>query len=124
MTVSDYEISHAFPGLLCMWLTFLIFNWGFNSYKKTTKAPLVNIVKQEGKPYPFSKIMIWPARRYVIAAIATWICSIMSERYYTGKGVTAVIKGAFGGASAYNDYQRYFSENNLGTFSLSKIPYI
>lgn len=127
MTVSDYKFSYAFIGILFVWATYFGLKLGFCS----TKGKAYNTDGRSNSSktsvhdsFPLSNISFWPVWKYIIALITSWISAILTARFYTGRNFTLVIQGVLGDNSAYNSYQSYFVQNNIGSFSISKIPYI
>ena len=124
--VSDYNLSYAIAGLSCMWLCFFIYKCGVTTktikvkYKHETAA-----TNEKQTKFPLSNIGHWNNTKYLVAAIISILSTLMATKYYTGKGLTQVL-ASIGGSndSSYYVYQKYFIENNIGTFSLVKIPYI
>ncbi len=123
MSVSNYQVKHAAAGLGAIWIVFFFFHLG---YKANRRIRTENQAHEAADiQYPLSKVVQWRPRQYVIAAAASWACSIIAARFYTGNGFMTVIRSITGGGnSIYNAYQKYFAEGNLGAFSISKIPYI
>lgn len=124
MLISDYKPIYAYTGLVLMWNAYGLFELGYRSKRNTAAAN----ESTENKPmyyrFPFASIQSWSPIKKMITTAFAWLCTILCARFYTGRSFSSVISGMFGGASAYMNYQRYFASSNLGTFSLSKIPYI
>lgn len=126
MMVSNYQFTYAFIGLLFVWATFVAFKLGFISKSCGITNELTNNEEEKYSQYsfPLSKISYWPAWKYILAFIASWISAIQTAKFYTGRNFALVIQGLLGGNSAYNSYQSYFLHNNIASFSITKIPYI
>lgn len=127
LLVSDYKLSHAALGLFFVWLTYLFFHLGYSTVKNRNSAePLIPVFRKEEKEdrFPLSSISSWPRWKYMLAAALSWISAILAARYYTGRSFGSVIRNLLGGGSAYNEYQQFFQQNNIASFSLAKAPYI
>lgn len=121
VSVSDYQILHAFFGLLAIWLVYLAFGIGY----KTVKPKTEQVLAQKSQPEAlFLKISAWKGRTYVLHVLLCWICTFGASAFYTGKNVLQVLAALAKGESLYASYQRYFAENSIGAFSFSKIIFI
>ena len=121
--VSDYKMYHAILGLLCVWLTYIAFRLGLN-FNKNVYPDFNCELNKEHISFPLSDINRWSPVKYFFVALIDWLFAVLSAKFYTGRGFFSVLKGAFGGDSAYYTYQEYFLSNQLKSFSIEKIPYI
>ena len=121
VSVSDYQILHAFFGLLAIWLVYLAFGIGY----KTVKPKTEQVLAQKSQPEAlFLNVSAWKGRTYVLHVLLCWICTFGASAFYTGKNVLQVLAALAKGESLYASYQRYFAENSIGAFSFSKIIFI
>ena len=123
VSFSDYKLYHAFFGLLIVWLSYLFFVFGFNSFKEKDR-PLSKFYQTNDVSFPLSDINSWNPIKFFLIVVITWIFAILTTKFYTGRNFISVISGLGGGEGAYYAYQNYFAENNLNSFSVNKIPYI
>lgn len=56
--------------------------------------------------------------------VIQFILAEYASRYYTGSGLIESLNGLIKGEGNYYKYQEYFAQNELGSFSFSKIPAI
>lgn len=68
--------------------------------------------------YGFNKTLCY------LLIILQFISADYASRYYTGSGILDSLLGLVSGGGNYYKYQEHFSENELATFSISKIPAI
>lgn len=123
--VSDYNIWIAILGLASIWSIFFFYSFGFYSYRSYKAVESPKAPDNEDDTFLFSGIYEWKAWQYILSGILCWLCSILAARFYTSRGFTQVISGLFrGDQAAYSIYQHYVIDANIGTFSLTKIPYI
>lgn len=109
ITPSNIGFLNYLPGLLLMWLFFLIFSNGFG-FKLVTKSNQTNTY----------------TNKYALLII-TLIFPIFYNYYalfYTNMSLLTAVTNLFSGVSNYNLYQTFFNESELNVFSLNKIPYI
>lgn len=101
-------------GLLLMWILWFLFVRGFSSSKTMTENFYRgSSVCKELKAVPYAWL-----------AVISFVVSIFATYFYTGKGVQEVFLSLTSGDSLYMDYQKYFTEQGLAEFSISKIPAI
>lgn len=122
LLVSDYQITYALLGLTGMWLTYAFFWLGSCSVNSLHTYYAQG--EDEKNMFPFAKIAEWKNWQYILNAIVCWICAILSARYYTGQNFLSVIAGVISGGAVYREYQSYFANAGLATFTFAKIPYI
>lgn len=99
------------PGLLMMWLLFLIL-------KKTVVRSNINL--QSEVKLSVDKNCLFP----IIITITYIVFYPLYVRFYTGLNIFTSIGNVLSGVSNYYLYQQYFNESNLGSFSIMKLPYI
>ena len=118
VSVTNTNLYGIVPALVLMWITFLFFDIGFSrknhnidKFKVEKKSSLTSIIEK-----------ICKKRLLIVIISITFTISI--SYFYTGNTPTSVINTALSGDSIYMKYQKYFNENDISTFSLSKIPFI
>jgi hypothetical protein len=102
------------PGILLMWLVFLIFKIGYN----VNKFKFYNQKSIEQKEINENFIKLY------IIAILSLILSVSYTKYYTGAWPNVVIYNMLNGISNYWNYQNHLKEFGLGQFSIIKLPFI
>ena len=102
------------PGLLFAWFMYFLFCLGYNT-KKTSQSARDNI------EFPF---IIKVLRHKLLILVLCIICSIAITKYYTGQTPITLIQNLLQHNSLYASYQLHFAANNIGSFSISKIPYV
>lgn len=128
--ISDYDLSIAVAGIASIWICYFVYKFGNRSidkkYSLTKEKQRKKTKKEEIKSkFPLSNIGHWSKIKYIFALAISLFCSVVAARYYTGKNITSVLSGfTSNGSSAYYSYQQYFANNNINSFSVSKIPYI
>lgn len=116
ITPLNYSAWEYLPAFFIMWGGFIAFNFGS---KKGLRKKVDDDKRKENK-MNIDKILFFFVC-FLIAFIPLYV------KFYTGSLLTSLVMG-FGASvsseSNYQEYQRYFAENSLGDFSLSKLPYI
>jgi len=101
-------------GVLFLWLGFLFYHVGCHFYSNFSGAIKPNLKLRKcisrGSLVVFS-MLAFPAALY-------------SAYFYTGLTPNVVLRGIADGVSNYNEYQRHFSEKEIGNFEFDKIPAI
>lgn len=116
---TNLKLSEMIPALILMWTSYLVFGAGYLSFgAKDLKKPM-------SQP---TAIDSWLSKRtkteLTMIAILTVVFSIIVARYYTGQSPVMVLRNLVSGQSVYYEYQRYFKEAEIATFSVAKLPYI
>ena len=124
LSVSNYPILTAFAGLLFIWIGYVLYVAGYFSINNKHISEKADRYSKHESSYPFSKIDSYNKLKLLLLNIVTWLFSILSTKYYTGKTFNMVIHGLGSNESAYYSYQSYFLNNILASFSFAKIPYI
>lgn len=107
LTFTDIAI-----GLIVMWFLYFALIAG---YKIKNKEPQIINRKSEKYFYKDKKVLF---------SILSILFSISAVYFYTGQTPISVILNILNGNSTYFQYQEYFLNNNIGQFTISKIPYI
>ena len=121
MSVSNYRFTHAFTGLLMMWIVYLFFHLGCN---RNAKKPIIEISKINTIKYPLYNIAEWSSIRYIIFGSLSILFSFGAAKFYTGRTPISIIQGLFQSNNSYALYQKYAREASIGTLSFSKMPYV
>lgn len=101
-------------GLVLMWCLFGIFALGFSIHKNKYQLDSKIVENSDSlENFPLS-----------ILSLISVAASIYSTYFYTGKGIQEVVLSIVSSLSLYNDYQAFFEDQALGSFSLSKLPAI
>lgn len=109
------SILEFLPGILLMWFLLVIFRLGTSRVDQQIQILCVSIVKIQKDTRKLS---------FIISMV--FICFIPEYVFfYTGNGLIDMI-ASFSDTSNnnYNNYQKFFEENNLSNFSINKLPYI
>lgn len=102
--------------ILFMWINYIFFSVGFSSIgkkRKKLKVPEINTTLTNPKTLTLSVI-----------AITSLLFSSSVVNFYTGQTPITVLSNLLNDESVYYVYQNYFKENQLNSFSLSKLPFI
>lgn len=118
LTVSVTNIS--FFGILTSLLLLIIIYISFFLGVKL-KFRYSNVIKSV---YNEEKYTFFSKKMMVFLSILSMIFSVLSTQFYTGLSPQEVFESLSNGDSIYYQYQNYFLNNNLESFSLSKLPYI
>ena len=117
--VLNINFFNILPGIVIMWVYFLIFKIGACSANNTLDNKKVIINQSHSKD-----ILDFISNKRMLILLCTTICSVSISYFYTGHTPLDVFRSLINHESLYLDYQQYHKENNIGTFSFSKIPYI
>lgn len=107
----NYSLFDLFPGLILMWIVYLLFDFILN-YNLSTSESLIS---------PINNSNNWLC---VLVTILYLIFYPIYTKFYTGNSMFSSLFSISDGISNYASYQQYFEENSLNEFSLSKLPYI
>lgn len=105
------SLGQLFSGLLVTWVLYLSFYLG-------------------GKVKCFYDFSVDPKILYkkripVIYLIGlSVISSVYATKFYTGNDLSGMLNILIQGGSLYNEYQLYFAENEIASFSMAKLPAI
>lgn len=101
------------PGLILMWGLVIMFKFGI-------------LTKYSKVDFPKDSLLINKKASILSLFIGiTFIVFIpFYVFFYSGNSFEMVITSLSGPANNYNNYQRFFEENNLSGFSINKLPYI
>ncbi len=109
------------PAILIMWVYFLSFSSGYLLRKSTRN--LEKLTKQS-EANNRSSFFESSGLRLIFLSLVSVLFSVIATRYYTGQTPMVVFTNLVKGTSVYYEYQRYFAEAEIATFSLSKLPYV
>jgi len=110
-----YSFWQFLPSLMLLWVSYFVFKLGC---LKGIKVPVKNVRVESNAP-----ISKW----LLLFTIGMLAFIPLYVRFYTGGNLGMLALGFYsnvGADSNYQEYQRYFMENNLDQFSLTKLPYI
>lgn len=110
-----YSFWQFLPSLMLLWISYFVFKLGCI---KGIKVPVKSVKSDSNAPL---------AKWFFVFTIGMLIFIPLYVRFYTGGNLGILALGFYsnvGTDSNYQEYQRYFVENNLDQFSLSKLPYI
>lgn len=97
------------PGLIVTWIIGIAIFVGINFKSGTIRTSI------PAKPY----LIPLP-----IAAMVAVASSLFATKFYTGQQIQSVIVALSSGTSLYNEYQKYFAQEDIAQFSLNKVPAI
>lgn len=100
-------LSSHLLGVLFMWGLYFIFTIGVKNHTVTLS-----------KTIDSAKILP------LLVSISYFVFYPSYVRFYTGQNITLAILSFISGASNYYQYQEYFIEAGLNSFSLEKLPFI
>jgi hypothetical protein len=103
-----FSFSDFLPGIIIMWIFFLIFKFPIN--KKNFNFPLLK--NDINKSY------------FLLVTLFFFIFYPFYISFYTGTSIVSSLLSIGSGISNYYSYQNNFIENDLGELSLSKLPFI
>jgi len=113
-----FEIT---PAILIMWVCFLSFSSGYLLIKSPKS---IEETVRNDKTNNHSSLFETSGLRLILLSLVSVLFSAIAARYYTGQTPVVVFTNLVKGTSVYYEYQRYFAEAEIATFSLSKLPYI
>ena len=101
-----------------MWISYCLLSLGFRSVDndKTLVNCDYNLI--------FNGIQDWGFIKCLLNLVVCWICTVLSAKFYTGKGPAAVFSSFLGAGNSYNDYQAFFNSSNIASMGIAKIPYV
>lgn len=111
----NYSLWQFLPSFVLLWLSYFLFKKGCIKGMRKSVAP----VSIRGK-HDLSKF-------FLVFTLGMIVFIPLYVRFYTGGNLANLAVGFYsnvGADSNYQEYQRYFMENNLGQFSIDKLPYI
>lgn len=100
-------------GLILMWLLFYVYRNGVIRNNSILNKSIIILRTSKDT----SKISL------IISIIFTFYIPFYVF-FYTGNSIVDIYNAFFGVNTNYNNYQIFFQENNLSTFSINKLPYI
>lgn len=109
------------PAILMMWIYFSSFSSGYlltkssRNLERLTKSSEAN---NRSSFFERTDLLL------IILSLVSVFFSVIAARYYTGQTPIVVFTNLVKGSSVYYEYQRYFAEAEIATFSLSKLPYV
>ncbi|HFX3824561.1 TPA: O-antigen polymerase [Enterococcus faecium] len=116
ISITSLGFWNLFPSILLMWLIFTFFVLG-STFKE-----------KEHKEKRSLKVVSWltdqPNYVFIILIVISILFSFLVVRFYTGQTFQTVLNNIKNGISNYAQYQKYFSENQISEFSISKLPFI
>ena len=118
---TNLTLFYTLPAIVLIWLFYTFFIVGFNS----TKYTKLNRDTAKNEDILFG-IVIYNCntQKLILFALLSLFISVLCAQYYTGLFPTQVFQNLISGKSNYINYQLYFSQANIGSISLNKIPYI
>lgn len=103
-----FPFSDFLPGIIIMWIFYMIFNFSFN--KKYFCFPIVeNDINN---------------KYYLLLTLLYFSFYPFYINFYTGTSITSALFSIGSGVSNYYIYQNNFAEKGLGELSINKIPFI
>lgn len=111
----NYSFFQFLPSFFLLWLSYFVFKAGSVKGLRRNVRPIT--IKQ---PVDLSKLFFF----FTLGMI---VFIPLYVKFYTGGNLAALALGFYsnvGTDSNYQEYQRYFMENGLDQFSLSKLPFI
>lgn len=116
ISITSLEFWSILPSVLLMWLIFCFFVLGSK------------VLKKENTSNYTANFISWLNGKSSVTFIALMIITVLSSflvvRFYTGQSFSTVINNIRNNVSTYAEYQRYFSENQVSQFSISKLPFV
>lgn len=111
------DFISVFSGLILAWFVFTVFFIGANKTISLSNKALTSISTRSN---------LGDCKLYSLPIISFFsvISSFYAAYFYTGKTFLEVFSALALNVSLYNEYQKYFASQGLGTFSLLKIPAI
>jgi hypothetical protein len=107
----EYGFLDYMPGIALMWLIYGIYNFTSGLDKNKNKNKFIHHNDTSKK---------W----ILLTTISYLIFYPIYTKFYTGSSIYTSIFAFKNGISNYANYQAYFLENELNSFSISKLPYI
>lgn len=107
----------VFSGIWLAWIVFLLFFLGANKTVSLSNNKFSTISANSN--CRDCKLYSMP-----LISILSVITSIYAANFYTGKSFFEVFAALALNLSLYNDYQKYFAQQGLAAFTISKIPAI
>jgi hypothetical protein len=117
ISVTSLSFIEIFPGIIIMWLCFFILVAG---YKSNSGNDYFNIVDTNKSNW----LIRQNKKNLFLIATFSILISIMVVRFYTGQTPISTIQFLINGESLYFEYQKHFKINEIGNFSIEKIPYV
>ena len=111
----NYSLFQFLPALLLLWLSYFVF-----------KAGCSEGIRKNVKSLPLRK-GVDLKKIFIFFTLGMIIFIPLYVKFYTGGNLLSLALGFYsnvGTESNYQEYQRYFMENGIDQFSLSKLPFI
>ena len=115
--VTTIGFGDVIPAVVLLWMSYF---WFYLSYKSAEKGRTVSR-EQEVRKNNFDFFL---EKHKMFVLVIALICSLSITKFYTGQSVVSVFRNLLSGESLYLQYQQHHAVNNIGVFSLTKIPYI
>jgi len=112
---TNLDIMDVFLALLFMWINYIFFYLG-----SKTKHSSKNRETFKHKNW----VLNLNKNKLLILGLSSVLASLVAAQYYTGQTIIEVISNMLNDVSVYYEYQNYFSQAGIGSFSLTKIPFI
>lgn len=112
----NYSVWQFAPALLLIWMSYIVFKSGC---QKGLSLSIKNVIVKDNAG-DMSKL-------FFAFTIGMIVFIPLYVKFYTGGNLATLAMGFYsnvGADSNYQEYQRYFMENNLEQFSIQKLPYI
>ncbi len=110
-------IFQVIPGILFMWFMYLLYSLGFNETHR------IILKKGPNRELRFPWIDAILKHKLLLLSLC-FVFSIAITYFYTGRTPFTLLKALLNNESLYSSYQTYFAANDLGTFSIRKVPNI
>lgn len=113
--ITSIKFINLIPAFLFLLILFSLFSLG-------VKAGNVKLVR---KNQSFdSWLMNQPKKIFITSGIISLVATFFVVRFYTGQTLFSVLQNLTNNVSSYAAYQEYFKQNQIGSFSLTKVPFI
>lgn len=121
VTSTTLSLLDLLPGIILMWVLFLVFALGNQIARKkyiSTRNLLVNdqIEAKTSKPYILKHKFIFGCMALGFSYAITY--------FYTGQTFYSTIQNTLNGINLYSLYQTHHIVHNIGVFSIKKLPFV
>ena len=114
---TSLNLVDLLPGVLIMWIFYFFFTLGYKNIKRNKKTKFNDSVADNW-------LIKQKKSKLFFIGLFSIVLSILAVRFYTGQTPASIIQNLINGRSLYIEYQNYFRINQIGVFSLTKIPFI
>lgn len=113
--ITSITFLRMVPALIFLLILFIAFLFG-------TKIKNTNRNKENRK---FDSYLMSQSKLiFIFMGITSIISAFLVVRFYTGQTFVSVLNNLIQGISSYAVYQEYFKQNQIGVFSISKLPFV